>query len=293
MLKTMQLPPQLLLRKKNSHKGDYGHVLIVGGSLRFSGAVALAAEAASRSGTGLVTVAIPRSIVNIFLKKKPKEIMTLPLKDTKNGTLSLSCFNQIKSFLKNIDVLAIGCGLTQESQTQRFIRKVIKEVSCPQVIDADGINALVGHLELIKNRKQDIILTPHPGEMARLLHISVDKIQKDRKNIALEFVRRYNVILVLKGYETIVASNLNGIFVNNTGNPGMAKGGSGDVLTGIIAAFRAQGLNAFDAAKYGVYLHGLAGDIASKKFTQIAMTASDIITNIPNAIKKCSRRLPA
>ncbi|MDD5347905.1 MAG: NAD(P)H-hydrate dehydratase, partial [Candidatus Omnitrophica bacterium] len=224
-----------------------------------------------------------------FIKIKPREAMLLPLADTSEGTLAVVAFRQIAAFCKRADVLAIGPGLTGQKQTQGLIRKVIGTCSCRKVIDADGLNALAGHLKILSKGKGDRVLTPHPGEMARLLGSTVQAVQKNRKKIAKDFANRYNIILVLKGFGTLVAGRKKPLYVNKTGNPGMAKGGSGDVLTGIIAAFMAQGLDAYDAAKYGAYLHGVAGDIAARKKTQLSMTAGDIIASIPSAIKKCSK----
>jgi NAD(P)H-hydrate epimerase len=168
---------------------------------------------------------------------------------------------------------------------------LLSQIDKPTVIDADGLNALVGHLNILlstRDSRLSTILTPHPGEMARLLNISIKKVQDDRKNIAKRFARDYRVTVVLKGYHTVVTDAKGNLYINRTGNPGMATAGSGDVLTGIIGAFMGQGLDAFSASKYAVYLHGLAGDLAAKEKTQMAMIASDIIDKIPAAIKKCS-----
>lgn len=262
-------------------------MLILAGSPQLSGAAVLSAKACLLSGTGLVTVGIPAGLNNSFIKIKPPEVMTLPLPEGKEGCLSGQGFKRILDFCKNIDILAIGPGLGKAGSTQALIRKLVKKLSLPMVIDADGLNALAGHLEIIKGRK-NTVLTPHPGEMARLTRATTATVQKDRKKVAKDFVNRYNVILVLKGHQTLVAEKNRGLYLNKTGNPGMAKAGSGDVLTGIIAAFLAQGLSGFEAAKYGVYLHGTAGDLAAQQKTQLAMTASDIIENIPRAVKKCS-----
>jgi len=284
----MRLPRQLLLRKLNSHKGDFGHIFILAGSYRFSGAGLLCAESALRSGAGLVTLAVPEKIINAIIKVKPKEIMLLPLNQTEEGFFSFKSYKKIKDFLKKIDILVIGPGLGQHNSTQKLIRKIIMGIDKPLVLDADGINALVGHLKILSAIRYTLsarILTPHPGEMARLLGKSVEEIQRNRKNIAKSFSKSYNCILVLKGYKTVVAEPAGKIYINNTGNPGMATAGSGDVLTGIIASFLGQGLDAFSAVKYAVYLHGLAGDLAAKEKTQLGMIASDIIEKIPEAIK--------
>ncbi len=280
----MRLPAQLLHRRVKAHKGDFGHIFILAGSAEFSGAAILCSEAAMRSGAGLVTLGIPESLTDAIIKIKPKEVMTLPLPETRERTLSLAAFKKIKNFLKGIDVLVVGPGLTQNKSTQALVRKVISKTDKPRVVDADGLNALVGHLESVK----DIILTPHLGEMARLSGVSVDKIQRKREEIAKKFARDYKIVLVLKGHGTVVADYRGNLYVNKTGNPGMATAGSGDVLTGMIAAFLGQGLDTFSAAKYAVYLHGLAGDLVAKEKTQLSMIASDIIAKIPEAIKKCS-----
>ena len=280
----MQLPAQLLHRRLNAHKGDFGHIFILAGSRRFSGAAVLCSEAALRTGAGLVTLGIPKSLNNAIIKIKPKEVMTLPLPQTREGSLSVRSYKKIEDFIKNIDVLVAGPGLSQNKSTQDLVRKVISKTDKPVVVDADGINALVGHLDLLGVVQ---ILTPHPGEMARLLGISVKRVQNNRKEIAKKFARDYNVTVVLKGYNTVVADKRN-IYINRTGNPGMATAGSGDVLTGMIAACLGQGLSAFAAAKCAVYLHGLAGDLAAKEKTQISLIASDIIDKIPEAVKKCS-----
>ncbi|MDD4899635.1 MAG: NAD(P)H-hydrate dehydratase [Candidatus Omnitrophica bacterium] len=280
----------MLHRKPDSQKRDFGHVFILAGSSRFSGAAVLAGNAAMRSGAGLVTLGIPQSLNSAVIKIKFKEVMTLPLKETKSGVLSSSAFVQIKDFLKQIDALVIGPGLGREAQTQNLVRKVISLTDKPIVIDADGLNALVGHLDLLRitqNGQRATILTPHPGEMARLLGVSVNKIQLARKKIAQKFSRDYKVTLVLKGNRSIV-SNRSGLYINQTGNPGMATAGSGDVLSGMIASFLGQGLDAFSAVKYAVYLHGLAGDLAAKEKTQISLIASDIIDKIPEAVKRSS-----
>jgi len=289
----MRLPQRLLRRKLKSHKRDFGHIFILAGSARFSGAAVLASSACMRAGAGLVTIGIPKSLNSSLIKIKPLEVMTLPLPETKESSLSLNAYRKIIEFLKNIDILVIGPGLSQNSSTQNLVRKLILEIDKPMVIDADGINALVGHLPLLKRipstaNRLSKIFTPHPGEMARLLNKTIDEIQRKRKIIAINFSREYNVIVVLKGYRTVVCSPKGNFYINKTGNPGMATGGSGDVLTGMIAAFLGQGLNPFSAAKYAVYLHGLAGDLAVREKTQVCMIASDIIKKIPEAIKKCN-----
>ncbi len=281
----MRLPTQLLRRRLNSNKGDFGRILILAGSAGFSGAAVLCGLGAIRSGAGLVTLGIPKGVNNAIIRIKPLEVMTLPLPETSSGSVSLKAYGKIKEFSKKVDLVIIGPGLTQDKSTQSLIRKLVVKVKKPLIIDADGLNALAGNLDLLPPGS---ILTPHPGEMARILRIDISKVQVNRDKIAREFSKKYRVILVLKGYNTIVSDYWGNLYINRTGNPGMATAGSGDVLTGMIGAFLGQGLNNFEAAKYAVYLHGLAGDLAVKEKTQISLIASDIIDKIPNAIKKSS-----
>ncbi len=283
MSKAMRLPVQLLHRKKDSHKGDYGQILIIAGSPGLSGAAALCSESAMRSGAGLVTLGIPKGLNNALIKIKIKEVMTLPLPETRQGGLSLKAYREIKKFFEKANVLIIGPGLGRNRAAQTLIRKVVSTFSGRTVIDADGLNDLINHLDLLKNND---ILTPHPKEMARLLGVTVKHIQDNRNEISKHFSGKYGVTLVLKGNNTIVVDYKGNLYINKTGNPGMATAGSGDVLSGMIGAFLGQGLDNFSACKYAVYLHGLAGDLAAKEKTQISMIASDIIDKIPEAVKK-------
>jgi NAD(P)H-hydrate epimerase len=281
----MRLPTQLLRRRLKSNKGDFGHIFILAGSAGFSGAAVLCSFGAIRTGAGLVTLGISKGINSAIIRIKPLEVMTLSLPETSTGSISLKAYEKIEEFSKKVDLVIIGPGLTQDKSTQSLIRKLVAEINKPLIIDADGLNALVGNLNLLP---PDSILTPHPGEMARLLGINAEEIQKNRKEIARKFSKKYRVVLVLKGHETIVSDYSGDLYINKTGNSGMATAGSGDVLTGMIGAFLGQGLKAFKAAKYAVYLHGLAGDLAAEEKTQISLIASDIIDKIPSAIKKIS-----
>ena len=281
----MRLPTRLLPRKINSNKNDFGHIFILAGSRPYSGAAVLCAAGAMRSGAGLVTLGIPEGLNTALIKIKPKEVMTLPLPETTSGSLSTRAYSKIKDFSRKIDILVIGPGLSRENSAQSLARKIIRNIARPMVIDADGLNALAGRLQYLKD---SMVITPHPGEMARLLEASIAKVQRERKTITVNFSRRYKVTLVLKGHNTLVGDKKGNLYVNQTGNPGMATAGSGDVLTGMIAAFLAQGLDSFNAAKLAVYVHGLAGDLAAREKTQISLIASDIIDKIPEAIKKCS-----
>jgi len=286
----MKLPSRLSKRKPDSHKGDFGHIFILAGSLGMSGAAVLAASsagAALRSGAGLVTVGVPRSILSIVAGFQP-ELMTIPLPENKNGSLSKQALSLINKFLKKVDLLLIGPGLAGSIQTQQLVRKLIFNTKQKMVVDADGLNALVGHMKNLRKitSKKEIIFTPHAGELGRLMECSAKEIQCNREKIAKQFAKNHKVVTVLKGCKTVVAGPDGKVYINYTGNSGMSTAGSGDVLSGIIAAFFAQGLNGFDAAKYGVYIHGLAGDLAAKEKTQLGLIASDIIEFLPEALKR-------
>jgi len=248
------------------------------------GAAALTSLAALRSGAGLVTAGIPESLNRATQKKISNTVMTFPLKETTAQTLSFSAFKQIKDAYSTYSAIAIGPGLSRNASTHRLILKVIETSPLPLIIDADALNALCQHLNSLLKTKTTKILTPHPGEMARLTRKTKKQIEKNREDSAISFARRYNCTLLLKGAKTVVASKKK-LYINATGNVGMATAGSGDVLTGMIAAFITQGLTGFEAAKYGAHLHGKAGDFAAKAKTQISMIASDIIDCIPDVIR--------
>jgi len=271
-------------RKSDSHKGDYGHVFILAGSYGLTGAAYLTSQASLLSGSGLVTLGIPESL-NPIMEVKLTEVMTRPLAETKGLSPGLKAFPQINKILPGIDALAIGPGLSQNPQTRELVYKLLSSVAKPLVLDADGINALIGKLKVLHSLKAELVITPHPGEMARLLNLKVAEVQRNRAEVARDFARKYNVVVVLKGYRTIVAEHNGKIHVNKTGNPGMASAGCGDVLTGIIAAFLGQGMGGFKAAKLAVYLHGLAGDYAAEEKGRTSLIATDILNKLPQAFK--------
>ena len=271
-------------RKLDSHKGDYGHVLVVAGSVGMTGAAYLCSEAALLSGAGLVTLAIPKSL-NSIMERKLTEVMTLPLPETKDQTLSKASYKRLAEFAKKCDSIAIGPGLSRNKETQILIRSLIKNVDIPTVIDADGLNALSGNLDILR----DSVITPHPGEMSRLIGRPTSFIDKNKKTVAKKFASEYNVTIVLKGHRSIVASSKKVIHVNPTGNPGMASGGCGDVLTGMIAAFLASGMDNFKAARLATYIHGLCGDLVAKEKSEISLKATDLLKFLPEAFKKVYR----
>jgi len=251
-----------------------------------AGAAALTGLAAMRSGAGLVTLGVPRSLNAVVQKKISPVLMTFPLPETRKKTLSVSACRPLKSQLKKFRAVGVGPGLSEDKSTRNLILKLIETVSLPMVIDADGLNALARKPEVINKCRHPRILTPHPGEMVRLTGLSKDQIASNRRNIAREFARIHGCIVLLKGHNTIVADPSGKIYTNRSGNAGMATAGSGDVLTGMITAFLGQGLAPFEAAKLGAYLHGKAGDLSARKKTRLAMIATDIIDSIPLALKK-------
>ena len=269
----------LLPRKKNSSKQDYGHVLVAGGSEAYPGAAILTAKAALLSGSGLVTLAAPEAVRAAVLKKFPPEIMPVFFKGSPVSKLQ----ELIRA--RRINALAVGPGLGRRPQTSQWIRTLIRTVRVPAVLDADALNAFQGHRAELVKHGGPLILTPHDGEFARLTGTKVPASGLKREALAKKFSRLYDGVLVLKGHRTLVAHGSK-LFRNTTGNPGMAKGGSGDVLTGIIAAFLAQGLEPFQAAVWGVYFHGKAGDLALRKTGELSLSASDIIEFFPEAIRK-------
>lgn len=271
-------------RKPDTHKGDFGHVFIVAGSKGMTGAAFLASHAAMLSGSGLVTCGIPKSL-NFILEIKLTEAMTLALPEIKEGALSVSAGKGILEFSKKVNAVAIGPGLSRYRETQKLVRDLLKKLQKPVVLDADGIVALANNLSLLKKRKAPTILTPHPGEMSRLSGKDVRAIQSNREKAASDFAKKHGVVLALKGYRTVVADPKGSTYVNKTGNSGMSSGGVGDVLTGMIASFVGQGINPYSAAVLGVYLHGMAGDIAAKEKGQFSLIASDLLDTLPRVIK--------
>ena len=268
-------------REAGSHKGDYGHVLIVAGSPGKAGACILAARAAVRAGAGLVTAAVPEPILQT-VDLGSIESMTLALPAGASGHLAERAADVALEAAEGKTVLALGPGLGQEPFTVAAIRRIALECPLPLVLDADGLNAFAGRAADLAGRKAETILTPHPGELGRLLGISTAQIQEDRIAAARGAAEETGAIVILKGHMTLVASGT-AVFVNPTGNPGMATGGTGDVLTGLIAGLLAQGFDALDAAVLAVYLHGLAGDLAASRLGEMCLAAGDLIEILPAA----------
>jgi NAD(P)H-hydrate epimerase len=276
-----------LRRDPIANKGTYGHALIVAGSLGKSGAAILAARGTLRAGAGLVTVATPHDVLPIVAGGLP-EMMTAPLLATEAGSASLRNldYGTFDEILRGKSVLAIGPGLSMQSETQQFIRQVVGKTEAPIILDADGLNAYAGMAEALNERRASAMaMTPHPGEMARLLGITVKEVQARRLDVALEAAGRWRAHVILKGFHTLLATPTGHAYINTTGNPGMATGGTGDALTGILAGLTAQ-FGVDDWARvlsFGIHLHGLAGDIAASRVGQAPLIASDLIDAIPEA----------
>lgn len=273
----------LLPRKKSADKSAYGHVLIMAGSRRMTGAAILASNAALRSGAGLVTLGFPDGL-DRYLSKLPPEVMRLPLAATKDLSIGPKALKPSLEFIRKrkISALAVGPGLSTHSDTASFMREIVSQAPVPIVLDADGLNAFQGHGRRLKRHAGQLVLTPHRREFERLFGEKWPEGEKPRAALAKRLSKFYDVVLVLKGHRTLVVCG-DRVYVNRTGNPGLAKGGSGDVLTGIIAAFVGQGLDPYEAARWAVYFHGLAADIAVKRTGELGLTASDVIEALPKA----------
>ena len=278
------LPP----RPVETHKGTAGHVVVLSGSPGKTGAATLICLGAGRVGAGLVTLLIPASL-NPILEVKLTETMTLPLAETSAQTPGLAALPEILRFTEGKQVLAMGPGLSLHPETQELVRTLLPRMPCPMVLDADALSALTGHLDLLRNAASPPILTPHPGEMARLIQRSVAEVQENRLEIAAEFSRKHGVHLVLKGHRTVIAAPDGSLALNSSGNPAMASGGMGDVLTGMIAGFVAQEYEPFQAACLGVYVHGAAADSAIGGRASRGLLASDVVERVPEVIGRLER----
>src|SRR5574341_102618 len=271
-------------RPRDAHKGTYGHVLVVAGSLGKTGAAALAAQAALRSGAGLVTVATPASQQPI-VAALVMEAMTEALSETPAHTLALKARDRVVELAAGRDAVALGPGIGLDEETETVARALVQELPKPMAVDADALSALAGHLDLLRGAPAARCLTPHPGEMARMLGVTVGEIQRDRIAAAREFATRHRAHVVLKGARSVIGDPDGRVVVNPTGNPGMASGGTGDVLTGMLGAFLARGLAPAAALQSAVYLHGLAGDLAAERMGEEALIAGDLIATLPEAFR--------
>ncbi len=265
------------------HKGKAGHVTVLSGSRGKTGAATLICLGAARVGAGLVPLFIPSSL-NPILEVKLTEAMTFPVAETGDQSPSREALTAILEFMHDKDALAMGPGISVHPDTKALVKDLILEARCPMVLDADALTALVGDLGLLRQVVPPLVLTPHPGEMARLIGATTRKVLEDRIEIASEFSREHEVVLVLKGHRTIIAAPDGRLAINSSGNPAMASGGMGDALTGMIAGFLAQGLEAFQAACLGVYAHGAAADRRIGKIASRGLLASDLLEEVPKII---------
>lgn len=272
-------------RHSNTHKGDYGHTLVLAGSRGKGGAAGLTGLAALRAGAGRVTLAVPESC-HQALEFNPLETMAVALSETKSGCIATKAIDAILEYLKGKNALAIGPGLSTDKETIQLLETLLPEIECPLVIDADGINVLGKSGKLIDQIRAETVLTPHPREMSRLSGWSVQDILNQRIERAGEYAQEHNVTLLLKGARTAVAFADGTVLINPTGNPGMATAGSGDVLTGLIAGLISQGLSVPSATSAGAFIHGMAGDIYVEANHEMTLTASDLLDKVPEAIKR-------
>jgi NAD(P)H-hydrate epimerase len=284
-LELVSAPPRPAPRRPDGHKGTYGRVLVVAGSRGMSGAAVLTGSAALRGGAGLVQVASPADVQPVVAAGNPC-YLTAAVPQHADGTYSLSSIDEVLRLAKSADVLAIGPGLGDRPDVGELVRTVLLAAAdTPTVLDADGLNVLRPLPAELADRSAPLVLTPHPGEFARLLGVSVADVQADRQRLAAEFAGRWNAVVLLKGTGTVVTDGRR-VYVNTTGNPGMATGGTGDVLTGLVAAFLGQGLDGFGAAALGAFVHGRAGDLAAAELGQLALTAADLLDYLPPALNE-------
>ncbi len=272
-------------RPDDSNKGTLGSLLCICGSYGMAGAAIMAGKAALRCGIGLLKIAVPKSIYPVCATNILESVY-YPLEETSNGVISSKNTDFLLEMCEKSSAVVIGCGLSVCDDTKNLVQSVITNCEKPLVIDADALNCICNKLEILKNLKAPAIITPHPGEMARLLHSTPKTVNSNRENTAIDFTKKFGVVTVLKGAGTIIASPAGEVYINHTGNSGMATGGSGDVLSGIIGSLLAQGASPINAAAAGVFLHGTIGDLAAEKLGKISMLPTDMIDMIPTAYLK-------
>lgn len=272
-------------RPDDSNKGTLGSLLCICGSYGMAGAAIMAGKAALRCGIGLLKIAVPKSIYPVCATNILESVY-YPLEETLNGVISSKNTDFLLEMCEKSSAVVIGCGLSVCDDTKNLVQSVITNCEKPLVIDADALNCICNKPEILKNLKAPAIITPHPGEMARLLHSTPKTVNSNRENTAIDFAKKFGVVTVLKGAGTIIASPDGEVYINHTGNSGMATGGSGDVLSGIIGSLLAQGAAPINAAAAGVFLHGTIGDLAAEKLGKISMLPTDMIDMIPTAYLK-------
>jgi NAD(P)H-hydrate epimerase len=283
-MRTIQELPHLDPRPADANKGSFGKVLVVAGSRGMSGAAVLCSTAALRGGAGLVKAAVPQGILPVVAAANPC-YLTAPLPEDDQGRIDKAALPLLLEHLHGQTAVVVGPGLGQSPDLPDVLAEVLRADTTPLVLDADGLNALAKRTDMLKANQRPLILTPHPGEFSRLTGTPIPEIQAHRQESAVRFAEEHNVVLVLKGHGTVVTDG-DRVYVNATGNPGMATGGTGDVLAGLIGALIAQGLEAFAAAQLGVYLHGLAGDQARDAFGESPLIATDLLDYLPEAFRQ-------
>lgn len=269
-------------RKADSHKSSYGHLLVIAGSPGMTGAACMAGEAAMRIGAGLTTIALPESL-NPIMEVKTTEVMTIGVPETADRTVGPESWGRIKDALANKTAVLIGPGLGNKKGVFELIEKLVTDIEAPFIIDADGLNAVAKDLSVLKGRKAEVILTPHPGEMSRLLQTTINEVQANRLSSAERLSEMTGATVVLKGAGTIIAGK-GQVFINPTGNPGLATAGTGDILAGMIGGLLAQGYGPVDAASAGAYIHGMAGDAVKELNGEAGMVATDLLAHIPKLL---------
>jgi ADP-dependent NAD(P)H-hydrate dehydratase / NAD(P)H-hydrate epimerase len=282
------IAPLIGPRPLAANKGNFGHVLVIGGSVGKAGAAAMAGMAALRAGAGLSTVATPKSVLATVAGFHP-EVMTVPLDETEAGSISTRAFasGRMDGLIKGKTVLAVGPGISRHPETAEFVRSLVVKCKTPLVLDADGLNAFEGRASELNGKGRSLVITPHPGEMARLAGSTVAAVQRDRINVARTFAREHELIVVLKGHRTLIAQPDGTVWVNTTGNPGMATGGTGDILTGMVAGLIAQNPEHIaEAVIAAVHLHGLAGDVARESMGEYSLVATDLVKALPEAFRR-------
>jgi NAD(P)H-hydrate epimerase len=281
-----EIAPLVGPRPLAANKGNFGHVLVIGGALGKAGSVAMAGMAALRSGAGLSTVATPKSALATVAGFHP-EVMTEPLHETDAGTISTRAGERMDALIKAMTVLAVGPGISRNPETSDFVRSLVVKSKTPLVLDADGLNAFEGRASELNGKGRTLVITPHPGEMARLTGSTVAAVQRDRINVARTFAREHELIVVLKGHRTLIAQPDGTVWVNTTGNPGMATGGTGDILTGMVAGLIAQNPeHIVEAVVAAVHLHGLAGDVARESMGEHSLVATDLVKALPESFRR-------
>lgn len=287
MVEKERIYPYFERRRRDTHKGTYGHLLMLSGSVGKTGAAAMAGKAALKMGAGLVTAGVPKSCLPIVARSM-MELMTEPLPETDKGTLSVEALPEILRLLKDKDALMLGPGISTQESTKELVLSLVPRIKIPAVLDADALNILASKPDVLKSLSKQAVVTPHPGEFARLLRLSTKEVLDRRLELVPRFAKKFEVYVVLKGYRTLTSTPEGKTFINPTGNPGMATAGSGDVLSGMIASMIIQEKNILDAILAAVYVHGLSGDIGAARRGEKSLTAGNMIAYLPAAIKSIS-----